>query len=137
MAYNIQQVNQNTLQGASQVDPPEIVQIPQLEKTSGGMSEIKMVNSDKKYIVAVDSKKIVKLGYCCENAGIIYPIFLKVNGTYKPFMPSKEGIYEIQPETFSDINNEDEEPITISPIITSVMVPADIKFVLDFATSTT
>ena len=42
-------------------------------------------------------------------------------------------MFEIQPETFLDINgDEDEEIITVIPKITAIHVPVDIQFKLDF-----
>jgi hypothetical protein len=124
MRYNISQVNKNTVKDAPQVDPPISFSIP------GDDSEM------PKYIVAVTDKNIIKLGYCCENKGHIYPIFLKMNGTYNtPIYIGKDGMYEMQPETFKDVNDSESEKSTSNVIIEEVIVPAGIDFTLDYVTS--
>lgn len=120
MAYNISQANANTVKGAEQVDPPVEIVLPADEETP-------------KYVVAVTGVKIIKLGYCCENKGHIYPIFLKINGSYEaPFYIGKEGIYEMQPESFKDTNNSEAEESTSDVVITEVMVPTGVDFTLDY-----
>lgn len=124
MAYNILQANTNTVKGADPVDPPILFSIP------GDDSEI------PKYVIAVTGKQILKLGYCCENKGHIYPIFLKMNGSYNtPIFIGKEGMYEMQPEAFKDINNSESTEFTSNVIVTEVMVPAGIDFTLDYVVS--
>ena len=123
MAYNISQANKSTVMDAQRIDPPIPFSIP------GDDSET------PKYVVAVTDKNIIKLGYCCENKGHIYPIFLKMNGTYSmPTYIGKDGMYEMQPETFKDANNIEATKSTSDVIITEVMVPADIDFTLDYVT---
>jgi hypothetical protein len=123
MAYNIQQANTATVKGAPQVDAPISFTIP------GDNSEI------PKYVVAVSDKEILKLGYCCEEKGHIYPIFLEMNGKYEIIRLWKNGIYEMQPEQFTNANDSDAEEETTDVIVTGVMVPAGIDFVLDYVTS--
>lgn len=125
MGYNISQANKSTVADAQRVDPPISFSVP------GDDSET------PKYVVAVTDKNIIKLGYCCENKGHIYPIFLKMNGVYSaPTYIGKDGMYETQPETFQDVNDTEATESTSDVIITEVMVPADIDFTLDYVVST-
>jgi len=72
-----------------------------------------------------------KLGYVCEPRGIIFPIYLQVNGEYKEFELGKTGMFEVTPEIFGG----DTE---IIPKITGVRVPVGevgtnpINFKLDY-----
>ena len=125
MGYNISQANKNTVADAQRVNPPISFSV------SGDDSET------PKYVIAVTGKNIIKLGYCCENKGYIYPIFLKMNGVYStPTYIGKDGMYEIQPETFKDANDTGAMESTSDVIVTEVMVPADIDFTLDYVIST-
>jgi hypothetical protein len=82
----------------------------------------KIVN--KNYATVLDGYNIVKLGYCCEPKGFVFPIFLSINGNdYKQFYIGSNGMFECQRE-----NDEDDF------LITGVKVPVDISFKLDFAT---
>ncbi len=125
MAYNIAQVNSSMLKDAERKSPPLGFVLPDGDTTDS-----------PKYIVALRDKKIIKLGYCCEPKGHIYPIFLKMNGTYStPFYIGRDGMYEMQRENFQDINSEDEDDESTSNVlITEVMVPADIDFTLEYVT---
>lgn len=123
MAYNIAQVNSSMLKDAERKSPPLGITLP--NDDTGEVPD---------YIVALKDKRIIKLGYCCEPKGHIYPIFLKMNGVYStPFYIGKDGMYEMQKETFQDANSSEEES-TSEVIITEVMVPADIDFTLEYAT---
>lgn len=75
---------------------------------------------------------IIKLGYVCEPKGIDYPIYLMSQGTVKEFYLGKTGMFEIQPETFKDINDEEAQELTHTPQITAIHVPRDIVFKLDY-----
>ena len=74
---------------------------------------------------------IFKMGYCCEVKGINYPIFLTVNNIEHEFQIGKTGMFEFQPETWKDINVSEEEYET-NIKVTQILVPKDIKFVLDY-----
>ena len=74
---------------------------------------------------------IFKMGYCCEVKGINYPIFLTVNNIEHEFQIGKTGMFEFQPETWKDINVSEEEYET-NITVTQILVPKDIKFVLDY-----
>lgn len=77
------------------------------------------------------STKISKLGYCCEVKGIAYPIFLTINGSEAEFQIGKTGMFEFQPETWKNVN-EDSTERTVEVTCTQIRVPADIKFTLDY-----
>lgn len=126
MNYNIQQVNTSTVKNASLLSPPVDFSIP------GDTSPI------PKYVIAVTGKNILKFGYCCEMKGHIYPIFLKINGSYtQPIYVGKDGVYEMQPETFKEEDEQGEIIETTSDIIiTEIMVPQGIDFTLDYVVST-
>jgi hypothetical protein len=78
------------------------------------------------------SHDIFKLGYCCEVKGISYPIFLTINGKETKFEIGKTGMFEFQPEEWYDINAEEPEERTAEVFATSIKVPDEIEFVLDF-----
>lgn len=126
MSYNISQANRSTVQNAEPASPPINFSVP------GDDSPV------PQYVVAVADKQIIKLGYCCENKGHIYPIFLKMNGKeeYSMIYVGKDGMYEMQPETFKDTNDPDAEESKSDVVITEVKVPAGIDFTLDYVCST-
>lgn len=82
---------------------------------------------------------INKLGYICEPRGMDYPILITAGGERKTFYLGKTGIFELMPETFLDINDEEAEEIKCIPQITEIGVPkgiagdAPIKFKFDYA----
>lgn len=127
MAYSIQQVTNfsNIMQTATSAYHQVLI------------GNTKYENKEYKILTATNlignSIPIVKLGYVCEPKGKDYPIYLVSNGDEKEFYLGKTGMFEIQPETFLDINgDEDEEIITVIPKITAIHVPVDIQFKLDF-----
>jgi len=83
----------------------------------------------KSYVTILDNVKILKMGYCCEPRGILYPIYIYINGAYREIRIGKNGIYEFQPEQWR--NNKDGELINI--IVSKVQVPLDVKFTLEYA----
>jgi hypothetical protein len=76
----------------------------------------------------LEDKKILKLGYCCEEIGVSYPIFLENHGEYIRINLSNRGIYELEPERFENIKEE----VKRNVIITGVRVPVGISFTLDY-----
>ena len=82
---------------------------------------------------------INKLGYVCEPRGIDYPIIITAGGQRKFFYLGKTGMFELMPETFLDINNEEAEEIDCIPQITEIEIPKSIpgdtpiKFKLDYS----
>ena len=122
MAYNIRQVNNYTIKGKTRRTPPESFDLP------GTDSVI------PQYISAV-SDDIIKFNYCCEPSGHIYPIFLKVRGTYRMIFPDKYGMYGIQPEEITlddNVSSEDSQQTNVT--VTEILVPDGINFTLDYAT---
>jgi len=53
--------------------------------------------------------EITKFGYCVEPKAIQYPIFLTIDGTEKEFQIGKTGMFEVQPDSYKDVNSEDPE----------------------------
>ena len=76
-----------------------------------------------------------KLGYNCEPKGIGYPIYLTISGVEKQFYVGKTGMYEIQPEPFNDINDDNPQEKIAEVYITEVKVPKGIRFKLDYITA--
>lgn len=73
--------------------------------------------------------KIIKLGYCSnDNEGKDFPIFIKFQNddSEKMIYPSKEGMYEFQPETWRG------ETIEVESEIEYILVPMGFDFVLDY-----
>lgn len=125
MAYNVAQANSSTVKDAERVSAPVPFDLPD----DGEIPQ---------YVIAVTGKNIIKFGYCCENKGHIFPIFLKMDGEYKtPFYIGKEGMYEMQKETFQNVNDSDSTESISDVIISEIMVPADIDFTLDYVVSLT
>jgi len=81
--------------------------------------------------LAMLKQPIFKMGYCCEMRGTNYPIFLTINGKEKEFRIGNSGMYEFQPEVYMNINKSKEEKIA-EPLVTKILVPAGINFVLDY-----
>lgn len=126
MAYSIRQENQYTIKDKVRRSAPEAYILPGPNDTI------------PQYISAVSGKDIIKLGYCCEPKGHIYPIFLKINGIYRLISLNKEGIYEMQPETWTDYSSTIEPEIRQTLIkVTEVLVPDGIDFTLEYVTSLT
>lgn len=67
---------------------------------------------------------ITKFGYCCELKAIQYPIFLTINGIEENFQIGKTGMFELQPETWKNINGSTpEEEYESNVIVTEIKVP--------------
>lgn len=125
MGYNIQQENKYTLKDKARRSAPEGYYLPGVNDTI------------PQYISAVSGKDIIKLGYCCEPKGHIYPIFLKVQGIYRMISINKNGIYEMQPESWTDSEMADAEAQQTNTIVTEILVPDGIDFTLEYVTSIT
>ena len=90
------------------------------------------VTETKEYKTALTNVEIIKMGYCCEPKGIIYPIFLEINGQYEQIKIGKDGMYEMQPEDWIDINDEEAEEKRSDVKITGIRVPANLNFTLEY-----
>lgn len=66
---------------------------------------------------------ITKFGYCCEPKAIQYPIFLTINGIEKEFQIGKSGMFELQPEEWTNVNAYDPEDLETNVIVTEIKVP--------------
>lgn len=86
------------------------------------------------YVKILKDIEIFKFGYCCETKGLTYPIFLQINHSdkWKKFYAGKESMYEMQPEDWIDLNDEEPEKRETNVLITGVMVPKDIDFTFDY-----
>lgn len=133
--YNIRQLTEYDIKNNPEVS--YIIEIPERSSTkdADGKYPIRPVRKNIIYKTAIDGINILKLGYCCENKGIIYPIFLQMNGTYKQFQIGKNGIYEMQPENWKNVNDPNSEDKTSTITITGVRIPKDINFTLDYVVS--
>ena len=130
--YNIKQVTNYDIQGNGTVDYN--IAVPRRNSTPNENGEYDIINSSETvpYKTALSNIQILKLGYCCEPKGALYPIFLEINGSYKEIKIGRDGIYEMQPETWTNINDSNAEEKTSNVIITGVRVPAEINFTLDY-----
>lgn len=108
------------------------VLVPERYKQKDGTYIIRDIYEDVNYRTILSNVQILKLGYCCENKGIIYPIFLQMNGTYKEIKVGRDGMYEMQPESWMNVNNKETEEKTTDVIITGVQVPDNINFTLEY-----
>ena len=66
---------------------------------------------------------INKFGYCCEPKAIQYPIFLTINGIEKEFQIGKTGMFELQPDTWQDVNSYNPEEQESNVVVTEIKVP--------------
>lgn len=130
-AYNIKQITNYDIEGNATNNYS--ISIPSRQFNTD-TNEYEIVNKTvtKKYITAFDGISAIKLGYNCETSGIIYPIYLKVNGSYKPFRVGRNGMYEVQPEQWENVNDEESAEKTTNIIVSGARVPADIDFTLDY-----
>ena len=121
------------------------------EVTSATQESISVYIGNKEYITVdyyilpasiltgSENTPINKLGYICEPRGIDYPIIISAGGQTQTFYLGKTGIFELMPETFTDINDEESQEIECIPAITEIKVPKGIagdipiKFKLDYA----
>ena len=74
------------------------------------------------------NKNIPKFGYCCEPKALLYPIYLD----NKEFQIGKTGMFEIQPEIWYDMNDDESYEQEMEVTITSIDIPCELKFKLDF-----
>ena len=124
---NIRQITNFDLEGASEVTK-------QIDK-GGDKGE----TISYQYIVITSSmlgsENVFKFGYCANNnQGINYPIFLVLNGVETEFQIGKTGMFEFQPETWKDVNDDDtEREATVS--LSSVLVPKNMAFCIDYCYS--
>jgi len=128
--YNVRQVTNYDLDDA----PITTYTISIPERDDASPHDIHFIDEEVEYKTALSNVEILKLGYCCSQDGIIYPIFLEMDGEYHQINIGKECMYEFQPETWKNVN--DEEPIqkTSDVIVTGVKVPANIVFTLEYVT---
>lgn len=114
IAYNVEQITNFDVQD-----------LPTIEKENGEYAKYNFLT------------KIEKLGYCCESKGIgswIYLYLEEKPETAIPIQIGKSGMYEIQPEPYSKLNDENIlEEIDMKVNIIAVEVPKNLKFVLDYA----
>lgn len=81
------------------------------------------------YKTIVEDVRIIKLGYCCEEKGVIYPIFLKSDTEYKQFKLNESGMFELDPVRYKD-NPTKEKTHNVN--VTGVKVPVGIEFTFDY-----
>lgn len=131
--YNIKQVTNYDVQDNATIQR----QITMPNRVPDGKGGYKIVNEvvTVDYKLALDGVNILKLGYCCEPKGVDYPIYLQMNGSYQEFKVGKNGMYEMQPEEWKNVNIQDPVEKTTDVLITGVRVPAGIEFTLDYVVS--
>ena len=132
--YNIRQVTNYDLENAPVTT--YIISVPEraTEHDEYWKYPISFVDEEVEYKTALENVEILKLGYCCSQDGIIYPIFLEMDGEYVQIDMNKECMYEFQPENWKNINEEEPREKTSDVIVTGVRVPANIKFTLEYVT---
>lgn len=131
--YNIKQVTNYDVQDNATIQRQ--ITIP--NRVPDGKGGYKIVDEivTVDYKLALDGVNILKLGYCCEPKGVDYPIYLQMNGSYQEFKVGKNGMYEMQPEEWKNVNIQDPIEKTTDVLITGVRVPAGIEFTLDYVVS--
>ena len=120
------------------------------EVTSATIETIPVFIGNKKYInvdyyvlsslilTKSSNTPINKLGYICEPKGIDYPIILTINRKVSTIYIGKTGIFELTPETFLNMNDEEAKEIECIPKISEIKIPKSvpgeepIKFKLDY-----
>lgn len=73
-----------------------------------------------------------KFGYNCEPKGFDYPIYLTTKGIEKKYEIGVTGMFEIQPEIFKDVNDDNAVEKEVEIFITNVKVPTEIQFKIDY-----
>lgn len=87
-----------------------------------------LVGGENDLIISIN-----KLGYCVNsNQGINYPIYITFeDGAEETFYIGKTGIFEFQPEEWTDVNDDKiERTATVS--VKRILVPDNVSFVLDY-----
>lgn len=108
-------------------------QIPFLKRVTIAGSEGRQEDIYYKEITqSTLGSRIHKMGYICEPKGMIYPIFLTINGEEKEIQIGKTGMFEFQPEEYTNANDEEAEEKTATVYVTNILVPANIQFTLDY-----
>lgn len=128
--YNIKQFTNYDI---TEVMPTstENIYIPKRIEENGEV-RIDKVLTPIEYVTIVNNSRIIKLGYCCKLQEIIYPIYLRMDGVFRQINIGREGMYEMQPETWknvNDLNNPTEK--TTNVVVTAVKVPKQAHFTLD------
>lgn len=124
--YNVKQIT-----GYDVLDNPTFtytITVP--HRTPSG--EIEFISEDVEYVQVIANVDVIKLGYCCEPKAFIYPIFLKMHDTYHQIQIGKDGMYEMQPEDWKDVNAEEVKEKTSNVIVSGVRVPKNVNFTLDY-----
>ena len=80
------------------------------------------------------NKDIPKFGYCCEPKALSYPIFInsKGNNEFKEFQIGKTGMFEIQPETWYDINDDESYEQETEVLVSGIDIPYGFNFKFDY-----
>lgn len=101
----------------------EIDSEPRKVNVAGGAFQ-----EDIYYAVISFNKDIPKFGYCCEPKALAYPIF--ING--KEFQIGKTGMFEVQPEEWIDVNDEESYEQETNVTVRAIEVPVGFNFKLDY-----
>ena len=86
-----------------------------VKQISNFSDEFKNAEVKNDYI-ELELGNVIKLGYTCEDKGIEYPIYLKIDKVYEKIQIGKTGIFEIS----TDVG------------ITAIKVHKDIHFTIDY-----
>ena len=83
--------------------------------------------------IIFESENVFKFSYCInDNQGLNYPIFIVFStGEEKEFRIGKTGMYEVQPEDWRDVNDENIEQ-TAMVYIKEIKIYEEIPFVIDY-----
>lgn len=108
-----------------------------LEDKESSYYEVEVPTKDGTEFLEIEYKtilkdfNIIKFGYCCEEKGFYYPLFIqnKNEEDFKPIILSSNCIFELTPST---VEKDAEEALEKQVIITGIKVPVGIKFTLDY-----
>lgn len=84
------------------------------------------------YRVITFASPAIKLGYCGDVLSIGKNIILTINGEQKTFEIGKTGMFEFHPETWEDMNEENNEEKEAIIYVDEIRVPIKPDFVLDY-----
>lgn len=130
---NIRQITNFDLNGA--------IEVP---KTFYDEGSKQMITHTYKLITSImlGSNNVFKFGYCINNnQGKKYPIYLLLNdeeeiGNATPFYIGKTGMFEFQPEEWTDVNDKEQSEEEIAKVyLNGALVPADVPFCIDYCYS--
>lgn len=113
------------------------------QQTKKDYTRIESIGGITYYCHTLSGDQIYKFGFIGNESAIGYNLILKVDDRTTTIKLGKTGMYELSPEIFKDINDEESEEKNVLLNISEVWVPipknkynqdiTDFEYIIDYA----